>query len=322
MDSPFGSPPAPQPQAPGGEPKLTGQVLFYNRPEPLSLEKHRNLGVKRIDRPFGFLMNAHIVPITVNEFGVAAGSFPIIFTADHKTPLAVMGARPGDNVFVNFAGDVDPEVYLPAFVRRYPFVFAAAENSDQMLVCIDREAPMIGENPEVRLFDGDQPSAFTNEAIEFCKEFERFRRATEDFCNIVSKYDIFEQKTVAITQRDENGQETNQKVADYHAISEEKLAALTPAQFQELREQGALGPIYAHLVSLLHWPKIVQRTITKAAAIEQGTAGQGGSAPAGGTPPVGGMTPPMGGAAPQTPPMGSAAPSASSFGGPFASPQG
>jgi hypothetical protein len=289
MDSPFGAPPAtpPQPPAqPGGEPRLTGNVLFYNRPEPLSLERHRNLGVKRIDKPFGFLAGAHIVPITVNEFGVAAGSFPIIFTSDFKTPLAVMGARPGDNVFVNFAGEVDPEVYLPAFVRRYPFVFAAAENSDQMLVCIDREAPMIGENPDVALFEGNEPSAFTKEAIEFCKEFERFRRATEDFTSILAKYDIFEQKTVAINQRNPDGTETNQKVADYHAISEEKLAALSAEQFQQLREQGALGPIYAHLVSLLHWPKVVQRTIQKSTAEQQMAAQrqqQGASAPAAST---------------------------------------
>ena len=58
--------------APGGQPELTGQVMFYKRPEPLSLEKHRNLGVKQVAAPFSFLKTAHAVPITVSEFGVAA----------------------------------------------------------------------------------------------------------------------------------------------------------------------------------------------------------------------------------------------------------
>ena len=71
---------------PGGQgPELTGNVLFYNKPEPLSLEAHRNLGVKRIDQPFGFLRSAHAVPVTVSEFGLAAGSYPIIFVGAEKS---------------------------------------------------------------------------------------------------------------------------------------------------------------------------------------------------------------------------------------------
>jgi hypothetical protein len=76
----------------GGQPELSGQVMFYKRPEPLSLEKHRNLGVKQIPAPFSFLKQSHAVPITVSEFGVVATCFPIIFVGNDKTPVAVMGA--------------------------------------------------------------------------------------------------------------------------------------------------------------------------------------------------------------------------------------
>jgi hypothetical protein len=151
------------------EAELTGNVMFYKQPEPLSLERHRTLGAKRVDKPFQFLGSSHVVPITVNEFGVAAGSYPVIFAGDKKTPLAVMGIRGGENVFVDRGGELDPEVYLPAFVRRYPFVFASDGTSDRLLVCIDRAAPMIGENPEVPFFNGDEPSQYTQDAIEFCK---------------------------------------------------------------------------------------------------------------------------------------------------------
>lgn len=243
------------------DPQLSGQVMFYRQPEPLSIDKHRTLGVKRVDRPFQFLLAAHVVPITVNEFGVAAGSFPVIFAGPNKTPLAVMGARSGENVFVSPEGDVDPEVYLPAFARRYPFVFAADSGSDRLVLCIDRAAPMIGENPDVPLFNGNEPSQYTAEAMEFCKEFERHRRSSETFINLMNEMNLFEQKTVSLTNRKPDGTEEQQTIAEYFAIDEDKLTNLPNDKFIKLKENGALGPIYAHMVSLLQWPKIIQRAM-------------------------------------------------------------
>jgi hypothetical protein len=232
----------------GGDNQLSGQVMFYRQPEPLSIDRHRNLGAKRIERPFAFLLQAHVVPITVNEFGVAAGSYPVIFAGPDKTPLAVMGARSGENVFVSPAGEVDPEAYLPAFVRRYPFVFAADNSGERLVLCIDRAAPMIGENPDVPLFNGDQPSQYTQEAMEFCKEFERHRRATEEFLKIVTEYNLFENKTVTLANRNPDGTEG---------------PVQTIAELLRLKESGALGPIYAHMVSLLQWPKVIQRAMLR-----------------------------------------------------------
>ena len=248
---------------PGGQgPELTGNVLFYNKPEPLSLEAHSNLGVKRIDQPFGFLRSAHAVPVTVSEFGLAAGSYPIIFVGAEKTPVAVMGVRQGQNLYVQSNGQTEPEAYIPAFVRRYPFVFANDDQQDRMLLCVDRQAPMVSEQPDVPFFDGDQPSQFTNDAIEFCKEFERQRRATMEFVKLIDSYGLFEQKSVNFTPRDQNGVEgPQQKIADYWAVSEEKLNQLPADKFQELRDNGAIGAIYAHILSLLNWQRVIQRAL-------------------------------------------------------------
>jgi hypothetical protein len=264
-------------QASGAEPELTGQVMFYRQPEPLSLEKHRQLGAKRIERPFQFLVGSHVVPLTVNEFGVAAGSFPIIFAGPEKTPLAVMGARSGENVFISANGDVDPEVYLPAFVRRYPFVFATDQGTENMLVCIDRAAPMIGENPEIPFFNGDQPSQYTQDAIEFLKEFERHRQASEFFVKALQELDLFEEKSVSISNRDEKGAEQQVKVADYFAVSEEKFNALPADKFNELREKGMLAPIYAHLISLLTWPRLIHRALLMNATAQGAPQSNGAS---------------------------------------------
>jgi hypothetical protein len=250
----------------GEQPQLSGQVMFYRQPEPLSAERHGRLGVKRIDRPFSFLAGAHAVPVTVSEFGMAAGSFPIIFVGQDRTPVSVMGIRQGQNIFVDHQGNPDPDVYLPAFVRRYPFVFAADNTSDRLLLCIDRQAAMVSETPDVPFFNGAEPSQFTNDAIEFCKEFERQRRATLEFVKLLSDLNLFETKSVAFTPRDAAGNAgPQQKIADYWAISEERLSQLTTDQYMLLRDNGAIGAIYAHLVSLLNWPRIIQRAFRLAA---------------------------------------------------------
>ncbi len=249
--------------ADGGAPVLSGQVLFYKQPQPLSADQHGGLGVKQIAQPFGFLREAHAVPVTVTEFGVAAASYPVIFVGDDRTPVAVMGVRQGQNLFVDSNGFVNEDYYIPAFVRRYPFVFAADEASDRLLLCIDRAAPMVSNQPDVPFFQDGKPTQFTSDAVEFCKEFERQRRATVDFVTILKQMDLFEMKTVAFQPRDASGREAGpqQKVADYWAISEERLNALPPDRYLELRNNGALGACYAHLVSLLNWSKVIQRAL-------------------------------------------------------------
>jgi hypothetical protein len=246
-----------------GPAALSGQVLFYKNPQPLSAEEHGGLGVKQIAQPFSFLREAHAVPVTVTEFGIAGASYPVIFVGEERTPVAVMGVRQGQNLYVNADGMVMDDYYIPAFVRRYPFVFAADEGSDRLLLCVDRAAPMVSNQPEVPFFQNGQPTQFTNDAIEFCKEFERQRRATVDFVKLIRDMDLFEQKTVTFQPRDPQGNATGpaQKIADYWAISEERLSALAPEKFMELRNNGALGACYAHLVSLLNWTKVVNRAV-------------------------------------------------------------
>jgi hypothetical protein len=243
-------------------PEVTGQVLLYKKPEPLSLSAHSALGLKQVEKPFGFVATTHVVPLTVPEFGIAAASMPIIFAPDRKTPLAVMSARGGENTFVDENGNWELDAYVPAFVRRYPFVFAADQGNDNLVVCIDTQAEMIGENPDLPLFMGDQPTEYTKNAMEFLQDFERNRRATDEFVKVVSDMDILEEKSVTFTPNNPDGtQGQTVKVADYIAVSEEKLMALPAAKFLELKQSGALAGIYAHLVSLLQWQKLVNRAV-------------------------------------------------------------
>ena len=57
-----------------------------------------------------------------------------------------------------------------------------------------------------------------------------------------------------------------QTVAEYFAISEDKLKALSPEKFAELRDNGALAQMYAHMTSLLGWDRLIARALVRAQA--------------------------------------------------------
>jgi len=258
------------PQAPGlGD--ISGTVLFYQKPEPLNPELHGKLGVKTIEAPFRFAKSGHAVPLTVGEFPLAALSGPIIFVGDDKMPIAVMGLNAGDNMFVQENGLFEPGVYIPAYVRRYPFVFATDDAQDRMVLCIDRAAEFIVEGGEMPFFEADnQPSDYTKRCMEFCNNFETERRRTVAFVQILKDLDLFETKTATFTPTNPDGTPAEtQKIAEYFGVSEEKLNKLPPEKFIELRDNGALGQIYAHLMSLVGWDRLVALAMARAPAPPQ-----------------------------------------------------
>jgi len=252
-----------------GDQQTLGQILFYRQLEPLSHERHRGLGVSQVANPFSFLADTHLVPLTVDEFGLAAVCFPILFDTETKSPLAVMGLRPGMNVFLGADGSLDPEVYLPAFARRYPFlpIMAQAQSApkmpdanDRVLVCIDRAAKMINSAPELPFFEGDKPSRFTQDAIQFCKEFDVLGKRTAEFNELMTKHDLFELTPLALPRAKPDGSPDEPlKVGEYLRISEQKLNALPKETYLELRDRGVSAVIHAHLLSLGLWPKILSR---------------------------------------------------------------
>jgi len=243
---------------------LSGNVLFYSQPEPLSQEAHGHLGVEASSRPYGFAAQANIVPLTVTEFAPAALSYPVIFVGEARLPVAVMGLRQGENLFVTAEGDFRRDAYIPAFIRRYPFVFANDDVQKRMVLCIDRSAGFIREGGDTPLFVDGQPSPYTQSAMEFCNNFEQERQRTEAFVALVKELDLLETRDFSFTPRAADGTlGAPQKIAEYFAVSEDKLKALPSDKFATLRDNGALGQIYAHLISLLGWDRLVSIALSQ-----------------------------------------------------------
>jgi hypothetical protein len=254
-----------QTPTPGQGLGLSGNVLFYQAPEPLNVQMHGSLGVNRIDKPYRFVAQTNVVPLTVMEFAAAALSYPVIFVGENKTPLAVMGLRQGENLFVNGDGDFRVDAYIPGFVRRYPFVFANDDESKRLVLCIDRSAPFISDKPDVPFFEGDQPSQYVQTAMQFCNDFEAERRRTDAFVDVLKELDLFESREATYAPNSPEGvQGEPVTLATYFAVSNEKLNALPAEKFVELRDNGALAQIYAHQVSLLGWDKLIAIAIERA----------------------------------------------------------
>ena len=252
-------------QTMAGAPQLSGNVLFYSKPEPLTKEQHGALGIKRSDTPYAFTRTANVIPLVVTEFTPAALSYPVIFAGEAKLPVAVMGITNGENLFVDDAGLYDPDSYLPAYVRRYPFVFANDQEGERLIVCIDTAAAAVGEQPDAPFFENGEPSEFTKNAIKFCEDFETERRRTESFIELLKALDLFDTRRAMFTPQLPDGTIGEpQQVAEYFAVSEEKLNALDAEKLVELRNNGALGQIYAHLISLQGWDRLIAKALVRA----------------------------------------------------------
>ena len=245
-------------------PAVSGNVMFYENPVPLNKNQHAKFGVKQVDKPFAFMADQHFLPLTAPEFGAASASMPIIFAGEERSPLAVMGIRAGENLFVN-DGQFEIDFYMPAFARRYPFVLAGDNANDRFVVCVDEKAECVTDKkPQQMFFDKDDTSQFTKEAFQFLQSFERDRQATQKMIEDFKSLDLFEPKEMNFQGNNADGTPApRQKIADYFAVSDEKLKALPDAKLAEFSRNGYLSVAYAHLVSLGNWQRLVNMTLRR-----------------------------------------------------------
>ena len=243
--------------------QVSGKVLMYEKPEPLNVQEHGKLGITQQNNGFDFVKELHFVPVNANEFGVAATTFPIIFAGEQKQPLAVMGLRPGDNLFIDEKNNFKPDAYVPGYIRRYPFVLAKPPEAERMIVCIDRKFSAITDKPDMPFFKDNEPTEYVQNAVEFLKQYETQRLATEQTVKRLEELDLFETREVVYNPAARGRPGQQEKITEHLAISEQKLMALAPDVLKELAEKGYLGAIYAHLISLMNWDRLIDLTLIR-----------------------------------------------------------
>lgn len=239
------------------QPQISGKMFLFEQPELLSKEQHGDYGMSPIDNTFCFCTKVRAVPINVSEILIAAHDYPVIFTSNTGgVPLAVVGVVDDVNLFVDEKGQWEQDVYLPAYVRRYPFAFASDNSRERMAVVIDASYPAIVKNAELPFFENGEPAQSTKDAIEFCQLFEQERARTEQFVKELDSYDLLAAQSAQFTPP---GASEPQVFAQYSGVDEKRLTDLSDEKFLELRRKGILPIIYAQLYSMSNWRLLIQK---------------------------------------------------------------
>jgi hypothetical protein len=240
--------------------------LFDNAIEPLNLDQHGTMKVRGISG-MPELGRTHAIPLTVDEFTLVQRHFPIVFSVGGTpVPIALMGLNEGVNVFLDENGRaLDTNMYVPAYLRRYPFLLAKLRpESDELSLCYDPTSGAVGDFDEGELlFDGDQPSPATKAILEFCEQFEAAGLRTNAFVEDLVKSDLLMDGEVAIQPE---GFDQPFVYRGFRMVDEEKIRNLRGDELRKMNQNGMLPLIYAHLFSLSQMRDVFARQMQQGKA--------------------------------------------------------
>ena len=224
--------------------------LFYKALEPLSSEAHANFKVREANSA-PFVVDQHAVPVTVEEFPLVQRHMPIVFTlGDEAVPIALMGMNEGVNVFFDENGRLlDGTIYLPAYIRRYPYLLAKLRPEAQELsLCFDPTTETLGAFEDgIPLFADGKPTEIVTNILSFNEQFEEAGARTGNFMNDLKEMGLLMDGEITIQPE---GAEQPFVYRGFQMVNEEKLADLRGDQLRKIHKNGMLPLIYAHLFSL------------------------------------------------------------------------
>ncbi|MGH1378005.1 MAG: SapC family protein [Alphaproteobacteria bacterium] len=239
-----------------GKPNGTSQLpLFYKNPTPLDAKKHAELSLKK-DFGFSFTKDINAVPINMVEMPQICHFYPIAFSPDENaTPVAILGLRDNENLFLNADNSWDTDSYIPAYIRRYPFIFSEIPDSDQLTLCIDHTDETVETDGERRLFEKEgAPSELAKNALEFCKSYHAAAGQTLEFSKSIAEQGLLIEREAQINIAG------NRRInfSGFRIIDEKKLSELDDKVFIEWRAKGWLPFLYAHLFSGAQWQRLTR----------------------------------------------------------------
>jgi hypothetical protein len=237
---------------------MTAQLLFYNEVVPISAERHANWHVRSL-QDYSFTNKVNSVPLMAVEFLNASSDFPIVFAGDDETvmPVLLLGMRNAENVFLDSAGHWEGK-YIPAFIRRYPFVFSRSEDGEKFYLCIDESFPGFnqeGEGPALIGEDG-KASEYTQGVLKFLSQYQAEFQRTQTFCAKLKELNLLERKQVEATLP--SGEKMS--LTGFFTVDRPRLATLSSEAIVDLVRSGAYELICHHLASLRNFNVLRDRT--------------------------------------------------------------
>lgn len=228
---------------------MTKQMLLYETVVPITLGRHGKWSIEK-GKDFSYCRAINACPLMVSEFRAAAATLPLVFSRSDTgaVPAVILGLEHDRSAMVAEDGSWIGR-YIPAFLRRYPFVFAAGQDGEQYTLCLDESFDGLDQEGQRgdRLFtDEGQPTEAMNASLEFTKNFEIENRRTQAFCKLLEDHDLLDPMNAQITLPDG----TKRALTGFQTVSRERLKALPVDVVKSMFDSDALELIYLHLASL------------------------------------------------------------------------
>lgn len=237
---------------------MATQLLFYENAVPVSFKRHAKTSVKTGDT-YAFASKVNSVPLTASEFADAGAEYPIVFAGEGENviPTAILGVAGERNAFVTSDGTWGGR-YIPAFVRRYPFVFGHQAAENQLILHIDESFDGVNENDRgERLFDSEgNRTQYLQNVLAFLQDYQaRFNRSRA-YCKRLVDLDLLRPMQAQFTMP---GGE-RRSLTGFMTVDREKLKALDPETLGQMMATDELECTFLHLASLRHFAEIAERS--------------------------------------------------------------
>lgn len=226
--------------------------LFYRDPQLLAPDRHGDVRLRDGDYRFAAATNA--APLTVIEFAAAMRHYPLVFSVKDGFPVAIFGLNLANRFVTD--GQWAEGGYVPAYVRRYPFVFAEMR-ADSFALALDMASERVvrGGSEGEALFVGDKPTALTEGAMSFCRDFHGAHLQTRAFVEALIAQDLLVTQHADATL----GSGKPMTLAGFQVVDRTRFEALGDALILEWHRKGWLALIHFHLASLDRFADIVGR---------------------------------------------------------------
>lgn len=228
---------------------------MFENPELLDPTKHKHLRFKPV-ADFWFAAGLASAPLIASEVVKAAKHYPVVFSTDGPLlPLAMLSVKEGVNAFVGSRGEW-LAAYVPAHVRRYPFIFGNTDDADRYTLMFVRDAPHFWEADGEPLFTEDgERGAVLAKAVDFLTAFQRELVDTEKLMAPLAETGVLTMQRIDITRTD--GASVSFK--GFRTVDREKLTALDDTTLANWVRNGLMGLIDAHLGSLWNFGVLAAR---------------------------------------------------------------
>lgn len=238
---------------------MTTQQLIYNTAVPVNSAQHGKHSVE-VGNDYSFTNTLNSLPLMAVEFPHAAGDYAIIFagTEESVMPAVILGVKEDQNLFVRENGTWNAH-YVPAFVRRYPFVFASGSDEKTFTLCIDEEYP--GLNTEGKgqpLFDEKgNTSPYVDGVLKFLQDYRSQNLITQAFCKQLIELKLLQPMEAQFSIS--GGEKL--LLNGFMMVDRQKLAELPPETLSEMAKNGYLELIYLHLQSVRNLNEVKDRIV-------------------------------------------------------------